>query len=105
MGFKPKGIEFKGLETLPDDAAKFIGRLMGKSAYTCGNCNYPIVFDYKENRPIRCTKCGEDIDWSESTKTKEIRYCPQCNRNNFDLNEVYCGSCPTKVVLKTKFEG
>lgn len=98
MGYKPKSIELNG----PADLAKFAGTFFATAVFTCGNCDNLIMFSHGSKRNIRCSKCGEDIDWSEDVSRKKILFCPQCGRADFQLDvDKYCDSCPTKVKLKT----
>lgn len=97
-GYKPKCLGLKGLESFP--AAKVAGPFFVAAVFACGNCDNLIVYRY--GRPIRCSKCGKDIDWSEDTSRKKILFCSQCGRANFQSDvDKYCDSCPTKVELKT----
>jgi hypothetical protein len=96
---KPKSFEFKGIDTLPTDLAKIAGVILKTSVYTCGTCDALIIFPYSSARPIRCKKCGSDIDWIGTNK-KTIKVCPGCKKTDFDLDDDFCDSCPSQIRLR-----
>ena len=96
---KPKSFEFKGIDTLPTDIAKIVGVIYKEAVYTCGTCNALIIFPYTSARPIRCKKCGDNIDWIATNK-KKIKICPGCNRTDFELEDEFCDSCPSQIRLR-----
>jgi len=71
--------------------------------FVCGNCESVQVADVqysKYSKPkeiIRCTICGEEIDWDGySTLYKE---CPQCKSGSYGIIDQYCRYCSPKVEL------
>ena len=99
MKYKPKSFEFKDISTLPTDIVKIIGILLKTSVYTCGSCDNLMTFAYGDRRPIRCSRCGHDIDWLGIYR-KKIKLCPQCKRTDFELEDIFCDSCAEQVRLK-----
>jgi predicted RNA-binding Zn-ribbon protein involved in translation (DUF1610 family) len=88
LGFKPKHIELKGPETL-----QLIWPLFEAIVFACGNCDKLIVPRNGSKRPIRCSKCGGDIDWSDDISRKKFLFYPQCGRAEFRLDDDhYCDS-------------
>ena len=95
----PKPFEFT-IQNIPTDLQKLSGLFSNTHVYTCGNCNYPVVFPYLTPRPIRCKKCGEDIDWSgqEEKGDRRTKICPRC-KTWFAPADEFCNKCATKVKL------
>lgn len=97
----------KTLDQIQDPASKVVHgamRLVGlglnQYVYSCGNpaCDQMIIFPYTGRRPVRCDKCGEDIDWG-GIFTRQIRICPQC-KQQYSNESKFCSMCPTKEPLK-----
>jgi rRNA maturation endonuclease Nob1 len=76
--YKPKLFEFKE-GTLATDIYKIVGLSFKMNVFTCGNCNNLITISRTDTKPIRCKKCGNDIDWVGIYR-KQIKTCPQCGR-------------------------
>ena len=68
---------------------------MGMNAYTCGNCSNVITFPFTS----RCSKCGEEIDWT-GIYVKKINVCPNCRKSNFRPDDKFCDVCPERIQLK-----
>lgn len=75
-----------------------VGAGMGMQMFLCGNgnCNGYITLRMGEI-PIRCSKCGEEIDWSDKSYYK---ICPQCKRQYLSLDSSYCGYHEQKIELR-----
>ena len=75
-----------------------VGAGMGMQLFLCGNgnCNGYITLRIGEI-PVRCSKCGEEIDW---TKMSYYKICPQCKRQYLSLDSTYCGYHEQKIELK-----
>ena len=75
-----------------------VGAGMGMQLFLCGNgnCDGYITLRIGEI-PVRCSKCGEGIDW---TQMSYYKICPQCKRQYLSLDSTYCGYHEQKVDLK-----
>lgn len=75
-----------------------MGAVMGMQLFLCGNSNCDGYITLRTGEvPIRCSKCGEEIDWSN---TSYYKICPQCKRQYLSFDSKYCGYHEQKVELK-----
>ncbi|NDB46733.1 MAG: hypothetical protein EB150_09355 [Nitrososphaeria archaeon] len=76
-----------------------VGAGMGMQLFLCGNgdCGGYITLRVGEI-PIRCSKCGEEIDWA---RLSYYKMCPQCKRQYLSLDSTYCGYHEKKIELKS----
>ena len=74
----------------------------GGVTYSCGNprCDEVIYVRRDEERPLVCSRCGEEIDWA-GIKTRIIKVCPTCNKQ-YDEEANFCPYHIPKVALVPK---
>ena len=101
MKYKPKP-PFRDIGTIRKDIEKLVGAVMEINVYTCGNCDSTLTFPFRSSRPKRCSKCGEDVDWSDWSEIygRKIKVCPACNKSDFELDDMFCDVCPERMQLK-----
>jgi hypothetical protein len=80
-----------------------LGILNGKQIFLCGDedCRAPIIYDTNSERPIICTQCGEEIDWSDRF-TSKVKICSKCNTKYYRAIDKFCYYHIPKVPLVEK---
>jgi phage FluMu protein Com len=81
---------------------KLFGIGLKHSVFVCGNpsCQSVIAFVFGGKRPVRCERCGADIDWV-GTRTKIVKECPTC-KTIYPEQANYCTDCKDDFVLRPK---
>lgn len=85
----------KSTNTKHSDNYKLIKELENNNNINyCGQCGTELSKHAKY-----CHKCGNEI-YDEVLEKREIKYCPNCDRNITEEDAIYCSNCRFNLITK-----